>query len=103
VRFAKAKHVPRDASREAATLLDREPSALQLGWTTVEKLGDRERDDQPRERARSSPVREAPRDCPQLPDTVTGVGSGSPRTPASKFAAAIAAIFPRVVRDADAM
>src|SRR5262249_29055951 len=33
----------------------------------------------------------------------TGVGSGSPRTPASRFAAAIAAILPRVAPDADAM
>src|SRR4029077_13801265 len=33
----------------------------------------------------------------------TGVGSGSPRTPASKLAAAIWAILPRVARDADAM
>src|SRR5690349_14668479 len=33
----------------------------------------------------------------------TSVGSGSPRTPATRFAAAIAAILPRVARDADAM
>ena len=34
---------------------------------------------------------------------ITGVGSGSPRTPASRFAAAMAAILPRVAREADAM
>ena len=33
----------------------------------------------------------------------TSVGSGSPRTPATRFAAAIAAILPRVARDAEAM
>src|SRR6186997_961920 len=69
----------------------------------VQELGDRESHDEPPERDRPRTHDQTVGERGHWLAALTGVGSGSPRTPASRLAAAIAAIRPRVASVADAM